>query len=155
MVIQRWQSLLLLVAAAVMGCFTFCSIGQVQTSIFTFNFTSLGFYQEGIPTDGVPDMMTHTWSFFILSLTSAVLLLIDIFLFKNLPLQKKVCLVSILFIIASGVTCLFLGYGVADGGMVNWSGVVTCPLIALIAAIMAWTCMQRDHNRLKAVDRIR
>lgn len=155
MVIQRWQSLLLLVAAAVMCCFTFCSIGQIQTTDYTFNFTSLGFYQEGIPTDGEPATVTHTWYFFVLSLTTTVLLLIDIFLFKNLPLQKKVCLVSILFIIASGVTCLCLGYGVVAGAFVNWSAVVICPLIAIVAAIMAWTCMQRDHNRLKAVDRIR
>ena len=80
MVIQRWQSVLLLVAAVVMGCFTFCSLGQVQTTDFTYNFTSLGFSQEGIATGGV-DVNYHTWYFFVLSLTTVSLLLIDIFLF--------------------------------------------------------------------------
>lgn len=155
MVIQRWQSLLLLVAAAVMGCFTFCSIAQIQTTDFTFNFTSLGFYQEGIPTDGVANSVSHTWYFFALSLTTTLLLLIDIFLFKNLPLQKKVCLVAIMFIVASAVICGCLAYGLADGGSVNWSELVCAPFIAIVAAVMAWNCMQRDHNKLRAVDRIR
>lgn len=89
MVIQRWQSLLLLVAAAVMGCFSFCSLGQIQTADFTYNFTSMGFYQEGIPTNGVSAQIFHTWYLFAVTFTSMLLLLIDIFLFKNLPLQKK------------------------------------------------------------------
>lgn len=110
MVIQRWQSLLLLVAAAVMGCFSFCSLGQIQTADFTYNFTSMGFYQEGIPTNGVSAQIFHTWYLFAVTFTSMLLLLIDIFLFKNLPLQKKVCLVSLLFIIASSATVAYLGY---------------------------------------------
>lgn len=138
-----------------MSCFTFCSLGQIQTSDYTFNFTSLGFYQEGIPTDGNPDAVSHTWFFFTLSLTTTLLLLIDIFLYRNLQLQKKVCLVGILFIIASAVSCVSLAYGFADGAHVGWSAVVVCPLLAIVAAIMAWNCMRRDHNRLKAVDRIR
>ena len=110
MVIQRWQSLLLLVAAAVMGCFSFCSLGQIQTADFTYNFTSMGFYQEGIPTNGVSAQIFHTWYLFAVTFTSMLLLLIDIFLFKNLPLQKKVCLVSLLFIIASSATVAYLCY---------------------------------------------
>lgn len=154
MVIQRWQSVLLLVAAAVMGCFTFCSIGQVQTTDYTYDFTSLGFFQEGEATGGVVENF-RTWYFFALSLTTTLLLLIDIFLFKNLPLQKKVCLVGILFTIASGATALCLGYNAIEGGTVGWNAVVICPLIALVGAILAYGCMVRDHNRLKAVDRIR
>lgn len=155
MVIQRWQSLLLLVAAALMCCFTFCSLGQIQTTDYTFNFTSLGFYQEGIPTDGVPDSVSHTWYFFAISLTTTILLLIDIFLFKNLPLQKKVCLLCALLIIASVAVGACLGYGFAEGSHIGWSATVFCPMIALVADIMAWWCMQRDHNKLRAADRIR
>ena len=54
MVIQRWQSVLLLIAAVVMGCFTFMSLGQVQLPDYTCNFTTLGFDIEGIATDGGP-----------------------------------------------------------------------------------------------------
>ena len=154
MVIQRWQSILLLVAAVVMGCFTFCSLGQVQTTDFTYNFTSLGFYQEGITTVGI-EVNYPTWYFFVLSLTTTVLLLIDIFLFKNLNLQKKICLVSLMFVIASGATAGCLGYTAIEGGTMGWSSVALCPFIAIAGILLAYGCMVRDHNRLKAVDRIR
>lgn len=156
MVIQRWQSLLLLVAAVMMFCFTFCSLGQVTTTDYTFNFTSLGFTYEGESTDGAPSgMFLSTWYFFALSLTSAVLLLIDIFLFGNLPLQKKVAWMAILFIIAASAVAASLGYTAIEGGSVGWSTVALCPLLALIATLLALGRIQSDHNKLRSVDRIR
>ena len=53
MVIQRWQSVLLLIVAALMGSFTFLSLGQIQMPEESLNFTTLGFEIEGIPTDEI------------------------------------------------------------------------------------------------------
>lgn len=157
MVIQRWQSVLLLVAAVMMGCFTFCSLGQVTTTDYTFNFTSLGFTYEGEATDGAPSgNFLSTWYFFILSLTTTILLLIDIFLFKNLPLQKKVACICDIFIVASGTVAATLGYSAIPGGQIGWSSVaICCPILALFATILAWGRMQSDYNKLRSADRIR
>ncbi|MCH5237354.1 MAG: DUF4293 domain-containing protein [Muribaculaceae bacterium] len=155
MVIQRWQSFLLFIAAAVMACFSFISLGQITTTDYTFNFTSLGFYQEGIPTEGTERIIIHTWYFFMLSITTIVLLLIDIFLFRNLRLQKRVCLVSILFIVADACVAGLLGYCGIDGGQIGWSTVVLCPFIALFSSIFAYYRMSADYNLLKSADRIR
>ena len=155
MVIQRWQSLLLLVAAAVMACFTFLSLGQITTTDYTFNFTSLGFYQEGVATDGTTDLVYHTWYFFMLSLTTIVLLLIDIFLFKNLRLQKRVCLVSLLFVVADACVGGLLGYCGIDGGTIGWSTVIMCPFIAVFSTVFAYYRMSADYTLLKSADRLR
>lgn len=156
MVIQRWQSVLLLVAAVMMGVFTFCSLGQVSTTDFTFNFTSLGFTYEGEATDGAPTgTYLSTWYFFAVSLTSAVLLLIDIFLYGNLPLQKKVAWIGIIFIIAASSIAASLGYTSIPGGSIGWSSVIICPLLALFATLFALNRIQSDHNKLRSVDRIR
>lgn len=156
MVIQRWQSLLLLVAAVMMGCFTFMSLGQLQTTDFSFNFTTLGFSYEGEATDGAPEgTFMHTWYLFIISLTTSIVFLLDIFLFKNLPLQKKVCLVGILMTIASWASCFSLGYFAVEGGVIGWSAAVWTPVIVVFAAVMAYNRMSKDHNLLKSVDRIR
>ena len=156
MVIQRWQSVLLLVAAVMMACFTFCSLGQVQTTDYSFNFNSLGFSYEGEATNGgTSGNFLSTWYFFILSLTTTVLIVIDIFLFKNLVLQKKVCIVCVLLIIASAATAACLGYTAIENGTIGWSNVALAPFLALIATIFSYYLMQSDHRKLLAVDRIR
>ncbi len=156
MVIQRWQSLLLLVAAVMMGLFTFCSLGQISTSDFTFNFTSMGLTYEGEATDGAPSgTFLSTWYFFIVSLTSAILLLIDIFLYGNLPLQKKVAWISVIFIITSAAIAASIGYTAVEGGSIGWSGIVICPILALCSTLLALNRIQSDHNKLRSVDRIR
>ena len=156
MVIQRWQSLLLLVAAVMMALFSFCSLGQVATTDFTFNFNSMGFSYVGEATDGAPTgEFETTWYFFTLSITSAILLLIDIFLFGNLPLQKKVAWIAILFIIACSAICVTLGYNAIAGGSIQWSSIIICPVLALISTLFALYRIQSDHNKLRSADRIR
>lgn len=156
MVIQRWQSLFLLLAAALMVCFTFVSLGQLQTPDFTYKFTSLGFSYVGEATDGAPGGMAYpTIYLFIISLTAALLLLLDIFLYKNLVLQKKIAIISALLSAAS-IVCAYVVGSNAEGEM-QWypSMIYVCPELAVILALMAWNRMQSDHNKLKAVDRIR
>ncbi len=155
MVIQRWQSVLLLVATAVMACFTFCSLGQIQAPDYTFNFTTMGFFSEGIATDGASNVGIHTWYLFALSLTTSILLLIDIFLFKNFPLQMKVCLICIAFIIATGAAAYGVGVNGVEGCSVRWSTPALCPAIAVVAAVLAYWRMRKDQEKLRSYDRIR
>lgn len=156
MVIQRWQSVLLLVAAVMMACFSFASLGQVQTEQFSLNFTALGFSYEGEATDGAPEMcFLSTWYFFIVSITTALLCLIDIFLYKNLALQKMVCAIAILFCIASAAIAAGIGYTAVEGYSVSWSSMALCPLLAVIACIMARNRMTRDQRLLRSTERFR
>lgn len=155
MVIQRWQTVLLFIAAAVMACFTFIPFGIVTTTDYTFNLTGLGFYEQGVPTDGSEPMIIHTWYFFMLSVTTIVLLLLDIFLFKNIKLQQKICMVAILFIVADGCVAGLLGFCAIEGGQIWWKTTALCPFIALFTAILAYYRMAQDWALLKAADRLR
>lgn len=156
MVIQRWQSLLLLISVVMGVFFTFLSLGQIQTEDFTLNFTSLGFTYEGEPTDGAPSgTYFGTWYFFVLCLTTTLVTFLDIFLFNNLKLQKKVCLVSALMTIAVIFTGMSLGYNTAGENEMLWSSVICAPFIAVVADVMAFSYMNRDQKRLASADRIR
>ena len=157
MVIQRWQSVLLFIAAAVMACFTFIPFGIISTEDVTYNLTGLGFYPQGIATDANPPEVIHTWYFFMLSLTTIVLLLIDIFLYRNIRLQQRVCMVAILFIIADGCVGGLLGFvSFRDVGFdLWWKTTALCPFIALFSAIFAWYRMAQDYSLLRAADRLR
>lgn len=156
MVIQRWQSVLLLIACVVMAVFSFMSLGQVQLPEYTLNFTTLGFYIEGEPAPGAPSGYTvHTWLFFIVSVMSAIIPLINIFMFKNLRLQKNLCLFEILFLIA--VTCVgcYYGFYTYTDAETGWSSLIVAPLLAFVATVMAYGRISSDQRKLAAVDRIR
>ena len=156
MVIQRWQSVLLLIVAALMGSFTFLSLGQIQMPEESLNFTTLGFEIEGIPTDGAQSgYRAHTWIFFIVSLMSAIIPLINIFLFRNLRLQKTLCLVEVLFILATvGVGCVY-GYSLLSPYYVSWSSVIIMPLLAFLGDVMAYNRINSDLKLLSSADRLR
>lgn len=157
MVIQRWQTVMLLIAGVMMGIFSFCSLGQIQTVDYTFNITALGITREGIAT--APDEVSgiSTIILFIISLLAAILPIIDIFCFKNLNLQKKVALISSLFTVAAGVIVAFLASGFASdfGSNVGWSTFICAPLIALIGNLIAYRLISSDQKKLRAADRLR
>ncbi|MDE5795190.1 MAG: DUF4293 domain-containing protein [Muribaculaceae bacterium] len=157
MVIQRWQSVMLLIAGVMMGIFSFCSLGQIQAEAYTFNVTALGICREGIAT--APDEVTgmSTIILFIVSLLGCIMPLIDIFCFKNMPLQKKVALISALISASAGVIAAFTASGFASdfGANVGWSTFICAPLVALIANILAFRLISSDQKKLRAADRLR
>ncbi|MDE5790056.1 MAG: DUF4293 domain-containing protein [Muribaculaceae bacterium] len=156
MVIQRWQSVLLLIAALCMGFFTFMSLGQVQLADYTLNFTTFGFSYEGTAVGGAPTgFMTRTWGFFIIALLSCLIPLINIFMFKNLQLQKRLCMIEILFLIAVIATGAIYAYTGVDNGAVSWSSLVVAPFIALMADVLAFNRISADERLLKSADRLR
>lgn len=156
MVIQRWQSVLLLIAAVMMGIFTFFSLGQIQTPEYTLNFTTLGFCIEGEATNGAESgFIAHTWILFIIALMSCIIPLINIFLFKNLPLQKKLCIIEILFIVVVAATGCYYGYCTISNGNISWSSLIIAPLIAFVATVMAYGRISSDQRKLLYADRIR
>lgn len=156
MVIQRWQSVLLFIVAAMMACFTFFSLGQVQMTEYTLNFTTLGFEIEGVSTDGAPSgYVFHTWAFFIVSLLSVILPFVAIFLFKNMKLQKTICLIEVLFLLALVAIGCAYGYFHFDDAQVSWSSLIIAPLIAFVADILAYNRISHDQRLLRSADRLR
>ena len=82
--------------------------------------------------------------FIVLCLTF-VLLLVDIFLYKTLPLQKKVALVCLLLTVVAGVA----------GGICGSVSVMVMTSVSAILTIVAYTRMKADERLLKSYDRIR
>lgn len=157
MVIQRWQSILLLVAFVMMTGFSFISLAQVQLPEYTLNFTTLGFTYEGIATDGAPaGYECHTWALFAISLLSALIPFIAIFCFKNMRLQLRLCLIDVLLIISTVATGACVAYTQFGNATIGWSsGAVVAPILALIAVIYAYIRIKSDIRLLRSADRLR
>ena len=131
MVIQRWQSVLLFLAAICMVLLCVLPLG-------------------GVSDNGSPESLTcfkaiNMLPLMIVGVMSAIMFVIAIFLFKNLNLQKRVTLAACILVVASiailSITALWIG--------IIW------PILALIAAIWAYMRISADQKLLSSYDRIR
>lgn len=139
MVIQRWQSLLLLIATVLIVLVNFMPVAQMLPG-------------QGAPT---PMFTTDAPILLVIDIVVGVLLFLNIFMFKNLRLQMRVTLLSILLMCVLTVTGAFIIYRNSPVAQVEWTGAVLLLLVALIFALAAYRFMRRDHNLLRSVDRLR
>ncbi len=156
MVIQRWQSLILLLACVLMAMFSFMSLGQFQTTDYSFNVTTSGIFYEGEATGNAPSgIYASTYYFFAISLLSAFLPLLTVFLYKNLRLQMNCCLIEILLLIAVIVISILESFYAIDGADMSWSSIICAPFLSLVLMIIAWRLIRKDRNLLRSADRLR
>ncbi|MDE6810864.1 MAG: DUF4293 domain-containing protein [Muribaculaceae bacterium] len=153
MVIQRWQSVLLLISVILMGCFSFLSLGQIQTEYVTYNFMPWGIIQEGDMAS--ENVSISTWYIFAISLLSAILPLIAIFTYKNLKLQKRLCILTVISIICVILACAILAYQSFSGAEIQWSSLICAPFISLISVAMAYQRISADQRTIRESERIR
>lgn len=134
MVIQRWQSVFLLLASIMMGIYSFLPLASQG---------DVNFY----PSDNVVYM--------VLNLLIALLSLVSIFLFKNLARQKMVVKVNLFLIIASAIVGAIMIYVGMPNLEILWTAgplLLICSFLMTIAAIRR---IKHDDKLLKAADRIR
>lgn len=131
MVIQRWQTVLLLMASIFMVLLCVLPLGSGCCNVCPESYTCLK------AADILP--------LIIVGALSAILFFIAIFLFKNLDLQKRVviaaCIIVVAAIVIMAITHLWFG--------LIWA------ILALIAAIWAYSRISSDQKLLRSYDRIR
>ena len=139
MVIQRLQTVFLLLAAIVMGVMCFCvPIGSS-------------------PVEGVaPLYVTDQLPLLILVAVSTVLLVVDIFLFKNLKLQMKGTKLIMFFVVAiMALGAFVLFYRLPEPFESLWIGATAMMVVAFVLTILAYRRMDADRKLLSSYDRLR
>jgi peptidoglycan/LPS O-acetylase OafA/YrhL len=140
MVLQRWQTVWLFVAAVLVIVFCFVPMAIVSDV-------------DGTMIELAPIDMP---GFTVVNLLIAVLLLIAIFLYKNSHRQKTVTLVSILLTLALGASeAVILFHWESEVGPVQWLGSIFLLLGAVVFAAMAYRGISHDEKLLRAADRLR
>ena len=133
MVIQRWQSLYLLIATIFMGLFCYLPMASVANNeICVYNY---------------PVYLT-------LNILIALLLIISIFLYKNLTRQKtvvKICMMLNVASIISGALIMYNIWSAVD----DWKGAVLLVVAVLAITLGAYRHIVADERLLKSYDRIR
>ncbi len=138
MQIQRIQTVYLIIAVILIGLFCTSSLGSLALE------------------DSISKIMVKDYPvLLIVGIVTAVLLLINIFLFKNLHLQKRVTLISLLLMATLCVSALFIIYGSVPGAEIMWVGGVLILIGAMLFALLAYNGMKKDEKKLRDSDRIR
>ena len=146
MVLQRWQSVYLLISAIALGAAAFMPVFHVQAGleITPLEISTLG-----------TGMMPGGYAYFILVALSALMSLLTIFKLKNLKLQKNLCSVNMLLIIAAYITialCANLTEGISA---ISWDIASLLPAFALVCTFLAKSRIIHDYKLIHDADRLR
>lgn len=135
MVIQRWQSVLLLISAI---------------------FVALaGILPYAVTDNGVDVCAVQTPVLLCVDILVALLLLIDIFLYRNLRYQMKVTRLALgLIVVLEAAIAAYTCAGL-EGATISIIGGIVMPVLALISAFVALRLMLRDYRLLRSADRLR
>jgi glucan phosphoethanolaminetransferase (alkaline phosphatase superfamily) len=141
MVIQRWQSVWLLVSAICVALFCFLPMA-------TLFFDGAEAAMVVKPSDNIVVM--------IVGLLTAALLIINIFSFKDTRRQKRMTVLSILLMVVLGACAVLMVYGTdTAAAQVEWMGSLLLLVGAAAFAVLAHRCITHDEKLLKAADRLR
>lgn len=139
MVIQRIQSVYLLLVAILMGIYSFMDVAMVETA-------------ENVKIS--LSLWNASFISFILSLLVTVLSFITIFKYKHLKLQITLCSINILLIVAQVAVLI----GVLMSGVYVSSNMflANCmPVLAVIFLFLSISAIVKDKKLLSSYNRLR
>ena len=149
MVIQRIQSVYLLIAIILMVVFAFFPA-------LTFELGGREFVYGALETGKVG--VTHIDPLMLMLIVLICFLaIIDIFLFKNLQRQMTVCFVDIIIglamLVAIGIQAFVVGG--KEGVTLTWQWYLALPVLSIIFLMLAHKSMSNDKKKLRDADRLR
>ena len=145
MVLQRWQSVFLFLAAIAMAVFTFMPVMGLVTDNGTVTLSALGCNEDGISSTVL----------LVLDCQIVILSLVTIFKYRDLKLQQRLCKINILLLIALIaviMTMWLMQRGQAIAVLEPW---IALPFVALFFTLWASGRIKADRKLLSDSERIR
>ena len=151
--IQRIQTLYLLLAAALMSLTLFLPLATIMQGgnelvVKAFTLSGVEGFEGSLPL--------YLGAF--LAVTTALLLVI-IFLFKKRLLQIRLCVSAIVLLLGSAILIGLYCYRLCDilaGDLIFTLGFASLmPVVAIIPVALAIRCIARDEALVRSLDRIR
>lgn len=153
--IQRIQTLYLLLAAILVVVVNFFPFAHVHVGQAFYTLSSLGVEASGVETFSGSNVWC--WLGTAFNIFAFVLIVMAIFGYKNRVDQMRRCVFAILAIV---VYYVFLGVEVwtlnsATGVFPDLSLCGECPLIAIIFIFLAGRAIKRDEDLVRSMERLR
>ena len=152
--IQRIQSLYLLLITVLMVVMMFLPLATFQQGMMLFNFDVMGL--STVETQ--PQLIYPTWGLFILAAVISLLALITIFLFRKRILQIRLCIFNALLMIGFYALFVYFLYTVRNhipGCGMNIKLAVSFPIICLILDYLAIRNIGADETLVRSLERLR
>lgn len=151
--IQRIQTLFLLVVAILMGSLYFFPIAQLfgeQQEIYEF-------YFNGLRVLGEQELYVATWPTFVLLSVIVFISFFSIFLFRRRVLQMRVNLFNIVLMLGYlGLNYFYIqNFDKQMDGKVVYQLVAVFPVISVIFTYLAIRSIGKDEALIRSIDRIR
>ena len=153
--IQRIQSLYLVVIAALMATTIFAPLGWFAGAGEEFTLRALGL------ENAAGEIVQSTRHLAILAVTAAALPLAILFLYRRRMLQLRLCAVEAVLLLGTALMegiYYFLSWRVFSGVEFHAQGfrpAIALPLVCLLFVYLAARAILRDEALVRAADRIR
>ncbi|SFG94612.1 DUF4293 domain-containing protein [Pedobacter insulae] len=151
--IQRIQSIWLLLAAICISCLLFLPMVKSNLIGGEFYIIASGLYQK---VGGINKLIESYLPLLISVSAVAIVCLVNIFNFKRRKLQKKIAYVSIVLMIGLSFWCSVYAKNIPGGlETANYDTGMFLPPLAIALCLLAIRGINRDEQLLRSADRLR
>lgn len=153
--IQRIQSLYLLVTAALMAMMLIFPLGRFLIEDQEAVLRAFGYILD------TGDKISGTVYMGVLIVAAMVISFVNIFLYKNRILQIRLCFVNVVLLLGAQIFVIYYIYHASasasaiSDGMSNYSVVDIFPLVGLVLTWLANKGIIKDETLVRSLDRIR
>lgn len=151
--IQRIQSIWLLLACVTISCLIFVPIVNTSIGSVQYLLTAQGIYEK---VGEQSKQIEASLPVLISTIAIALLALFNIFNFRKRALQKRIALVTIVLIIGLSFWCSQYAKKI-PGGLenANYNVGLFLPVIAIFFILLAIRGINNDEKLIKSADRLR
>lgn len=153
--IQRIQSLFLLIAAILLAFFFFMpyahyAVGPQEVKI---SLSASGLGQDG----SVVENLLKLWAVLALVILAFTATLVTIFLFKKRKLQARLCILNIVLLIGLQGLLFYIAKAVEQRLMAppSYGLIFIFPLVCAIFTYLAYRAIAKDEALIRSLDRLR
>jgi hypothetical protein len=151
--LQRIQTVYLLLVAAAMSVTLFMPLATVWTDSVSLRFDALGMYTATAPAE----LTYSTWALFVLPVVSVLLALAAVFLYKKRMLQIRLCIFNAVLLVGFyALFAFFLWNLFAQPGFHFRPGfALAMPVVGLILDCLAIRNIGADEMLIRSLNRLR
>jgi|WetSurMetagenome_2_1015567.scaffolds.fasta_scaffold455045_1 hypothetical protein len=151
--LQRIQTLFLLIACLVVGLLFFLPLGEIAVGDKIFSFTIIGVRD---PQNG--KSLINAWYLLTILFDIIIIQVMTIFFYKKRLLQVKLAICNLVLMAALNIVswfCIKGSIGVLGNGIYSLKISLILPFIAIILNYLAIRAIKKDEELVRSVDRIR